>query len=542
MLKQLRASLKNTEINPNLLILFSALFMVVTANLGFYHQVAMVYPFAQNIGFIVSLTGVLLGLLWLVLQLLCYRPTIKFILIAMLLIAAVCGYFTDAYGTIFDRDMLVNTLQTDHAEAMDLMAPSFLIRVVLLGILPAFIIAKARLKPLTWRRAVLQKLGTMMAALGLVALCLLPFGDQYASFFRQHKQVRYYTNPITPIYSAIKLGKDSIDAWRRPDGMVAHATDAKRIQPADSGLEKIKPKLMVFVVGETVRADHINLNGYSRATMPLLAKNPDIYSFKEAMSCGTSTAYSVPCMFSYAGRDDFDVDAANYNENVLDTLSKQGVNVIWRDNNSSSKGVADRVTYEDYKTKQLNTECDEECRDIGMLKGLDKILANPKDTLVVLHQMGNHGPAYFKRYPKSFETFKPVCMSNELSKCDQQSVINGYDNAIYYTDYFLNQTIETLKAYENDYDVAMVYISDHGESLGENNVYLHGLPYSIAPEAQKHVPVIIWSPKGNHIDTSSIQAQLNQPVSHDYITPSLLKFFKITTQETANKPTFFEVQ
>ena len=539
MLKPLPTYLANLQIHPQLLILFSAMFLVATANLSFYQQVLAVYPLAHNIGFIVSLTGLLFGLMWLILQLLCYRPTIKVVLIAMLLIAAVCGYFTDAYGTIFDSNMLVNTLQTDHAEAMDLLAPEFIIRVLVLGILPALIIAKMRLKSLTLKQALVQKMATLLLALAVIAVSLLPFGDQYASFFRQHKAVRYYANPITPIYSAIKLGTDSIDDWRRPEGMIAHATDAKRIT---STIANTKPKLMVLVVGETVRGDHIGLNGYERNTTPLLAGQQDIYSFKDVMSCGTSTAYSVPCMFSYMDRDNYDMDEAEYNENVLDTLSKQGVNVIWRDNNSSSKGVADRVVYEDYKSNKLNPECDEECRDIGMLTGLDKVIKAPKDTLLVLHQMGNHGPAYYKRYPKAFEFFKPVCMSNELSKCDQQSVINGYDNAIRYTDYFLNSVIETLKTYQKDYDVVMVYVSDHGESLGENNIYLHGLPYSVAPQAQKQVPVIIWSPRDNHIDASSIANQLQQPVSHDYITPTLLQFFNITTQETAGKPALFKGQ
>jgi len=557
MLKRLPTCLPNLQIHPQLLILFSAIFLVATANLSFYKQVLAVYPLSQNIGFILSLVGLLFGLMWLILQLFCYRPTLKVVLVAMLLIAAVCGYFTDAYGTIFDSNMLVNTLQTDHAEAMDLLAPEFIIRVLVLGILPAFIIAKLRLKPLKLKQALVQKIATLLLALGMIAVSLLPFGDQYASFFRQHKAVRYYANPITPIYSAIKLGTDIIHDRQRPEGMVAHATDAKRLvaisgnanATVDSNTDintsattANKPKLMVFVVGETARADHIGLNGYARDTTPLLAQQQDIYSFKDVQSCGTSTAYSVPCMFSYMDRDNYEMDAAEYNENVLDTLSKQGVNVIWRDNNSSSKGVADRVTYEDYKTDKLNPECDEECRDIGMLAGLDKVIQVPKDTLLVLHQMGNHGPAYYKRYPKAFAVFKPVCMSNELSKCDQQSVINGYDNAIRYTDDFLNSVIETLKTYQKDYDVVMVYVSDHGESLGENNVYLHGLPYSVAPQAQKQVPAIIWSPSGNNIDANSIASQLQQPVSHDYITPTLLQFFNITTQETAGKPTFFNLQ
>ena len=532
----------NRQVNPSYMIIAVVIFLVSTANLGFFKQVIAVYPVADNIGFLISLTGLLFGLMWLLFQLLCYRPTIKIVLIAMVLIAAVCGYFTDAYGTVFDTNMLINSLQTDQAEAMGLMAPSFIFKVLLLGILPAFIVSKIRIKRLTWRSATVQKAVTLIMSIALLAACLLPFGDQYASFFRQHKIVRSYTNPITPVYSVIKLGTDYYDKLSHPDTMIMHAIDAKRVADVNG---KAKPKLMVFVVGETVRADHVGLNGYERNTMPLLANQPDIYSFKDATSCGTSTAYSVPCMFSYANREDYDVDTAEYNENVLDTLNKQGVNVVWRDNNSSSKGVADRVTFEDYKTSETNPDCegDGECRDVGMLDGFEKLLKSgtaPQDTLILLHQMGNHGPAYYQRYPKAFEEYKPVCMTNELSKCDDQSVINGYDNAIRYTDYFLDETIKKLKPYENDYDVVMIYISDHGESLGENNIYLHGLPFSIAPDAQKNVPIIIWSPKNNSIDANSLSTMINQPVSHDFITPTLLKFFGITTQEAAAAPTFFK--
>ncbi len=536
------------KIHLNYLIIIVALYLVATANIGFFTQVLSIYPLANNLGFMISIIGLLFGLMWLLLQLLCYRPIAKPVLIAMVMIAAVCGYFTDAYGTIFDTNMLINSMQTDQGEAMGLMSLSFFIRVFVLGVIPAVIIAKLNIKRVPLRRALWQGAVTLILSIALVAICLLPFGDQYATFFRQHKIVRSYANPITPIYSVIKLGTDYVDELRRPDTLTLHATDAKRITPT-VGTKAAKPKLMVFVVGETVRADHIGLNGYKRDTMPLMASQPNIYSFKKATSCGTSTAYSVPCMFSYANREDYDSKNADYNENVLDTLNKQGVNVIWRDNNSSSKGVADRVIFEDFKKSDVNPKCDEECRDIGMLDGFDTLVksdtgvtsnAPSKDTLIVLHQMGNHGPAYYQRYPKEFEEYKPVCMTNELSKCDDQSVINGYDNAIRYTDYFLNEVIDTLKAYEPDYDVVMVYISDHGESLGENNIYLHGLPYSIAPDAQKQVPVIIWSPTSNNIDKSSLVSMLNQPVSHDFITPTLLNFFGITTKEVKGAPTFFK--
>ena len=539
-----KLSLSTRQIGLDYLIFLTALFLVITANLGFFQHALSIYDFKNNAGFIISLGGMLLGLLWLVLQLLCYRLSYRFVLILMVIVAAVCAYFTDSYGTIFDRDMLLNGLQTDQAEARDLLAPAFFIRVLLLGILPAFLIFKVGVPRLSWKKAVQHKAVTLILAVALIAVSLLPFGDQYASFFRQHKQVRYYTNPITPVYSAFKLLKVSYDDMTRPTSMITHATDAKKVTVANTTTAS-KPKLMVFVVGETVRGDHISLNGYPRDTMPLLSKQANIYSFKDATACGTSTAYSVPCMFSYLGQKDYDIDEAKYHENVLDTLSRLGVKVVWRDNNSSSKGVADRVTHEDFRTATLNPVCDVECRDVGMLSGFDKLVpttGKPQDTLILLHQMGNHGPAYYKRYPKEFEVFKPVCKSNELSQCDSSSLINGYDNAIRYTDYFLNTTIETLKKYQQTYDVTMVYMSDHGESLGENNIYLHGLPYKIAPKAQKHVPLIVWSPTDNGIDAASLQAMIAKPVSHDIITPSLLSFYGIQTQEVADKQTLFKAQ
>ncbi len=529
-------------INANVLVFLVALYLTLTANVSFFYKLTAIYPLSHNPVFVISVGLLLLCVIWLLLQLVCHKYLHKPMLILALTIGAICAYFTDSYGTIFDTHMLMNGLETDQAEAMDLFAPAFLIRVIGLGVVPALIVSQLHIKEVPFKIAALQKIGALVATIVLAAACLVPFGDQYASFFRQHKQVRYYANPVMPIYSSIKLGTDKLDEMRRPKTLTAHAVDAKQIAATSS-----KPKLMVLVVGETVRADHINLNGYARNTMPLLSNTKDIYSYKDVSSCGTSTAYSVPCMFSYSGQDKFDVDMAGYHENVLDTLHKQGVNVVWRDNNSSSKGVADRVIFEDYKTEVINPECDVECRDVGMLKDFEKLItpskeAKAKDTLLVLHQMGNHGPAYYKRYPKEFEVFKPTCLSNELSKCDTQSVINAYDNAIVYTDYFLHNIIETLKPYEQDYDVVMIYLSDHGESLGENNIYLHGLPYKIAPKAQKHVPVIVWSPASNHIDNQDIVSQLNKPASHDYLTPTLLQYFNISTQEMDHKPTFFKAQ
>ena len=206
-------------------------------------------------------------------------------------------------------------------------------------------------------------------------------------------------------------------------------------------------KLYIVIVGETVHAGNLSINGYKRETTPLLAQRDDLISFDKFYACGTSTAISVPCMFSFDNRESFDNKKARRTQNVLDVISKAGVSVLWRDNNSSSKGVADRVEYQNFKSPELNSVCDIECRDIGMLDGLQGYIDDQEGSvLIVLHQMGNHGPAYYKRYPKDFEKFTPACQTSELSACETSEIVNAYDNAILYTDYFINETINLLEA------------------------------------------------------------------------------------------------
>ena len=253
-------------------------------------------------------------------------------------------------------------------------------------------------------------------------------------------------------------------------------------------------------------------------------------------SCGTSTAESVPCMFSIFGQMDYDYKKGISTENVLDVLNHTNdIKILWRDNNSDSKGVALRVDFEDYRTSKTNTKCDEvECRDEGMLVGLEDYIKNNqgKDIFIILHQMGNHGPAYYKRYPKEFEKFTPVCKSNQLEECTKEEVSNSYDNAILYTDYFLSKVINFLKPYTQEYETAMLYMSDHGESLGENGVYLHGFPYLIAPDEQKHIGSLIWfGSEGmkNDIDMEKLNSYKNQHFSQDNLFHTLLGLFEVET-------------
>jgi lipid A ethanolaminephosphotransferase len=283
-----------------------------------------------------------------------------------------------------------------------------------------------------------------------------------------------------------------------------------------------------MVVGETARADRFSLNGYARETNPGL-KQHNVISLTDFQACGTSTAVSVPCMFLSDGEAK-GAQTIRREENVLDVLRHGGVNVLWLDNNSDSKGVAERVDYRDFKNPANNPVCDTECRDEGMLVALQKYIdSNPQgDILIVLHQMGSHGPAYHRRYPPAFEKFRPACKESDLSLCTREEIGNAYDNTILYTDHFLSGAIKVLQRNDARFDTALFYVSDHGESLGENGVYLHGLPKAIAPDTQLRVPAILWfGPRFHQADPQVLRRNSALRFSHDNVFHTLLGLFEI---------------
>ncbi|WP_373069637.1 phosphoethanolamine transferase [Sulfurimonas sp.] len=509
-------------------IIFSAVFFGLFYNQSFFLNVLKVYnPTLSNVIFVISLFFVLVSFIVIIFTLFSSRYTTKLILIATLFISSFTSYFMQTYNVVIDEGMIRNSLQTNLNESMDLFSYKLVLYVFFLGIIPSYYVYKQPIKFNSWRQEFFSKLKVIGIALGLIVVLLILFSKFYASFFREHKPLRYYTNPTYWIYS---IGKYMSKTSKTGSVIVQSiGLDAKVEEEQDEAKE-----LVVLVVGEAARADRFSLNNYSRETNPLLSKENDLVSFESMHSCGTSTAVSVPCMFSIFTKDNYTYDKGMSTQNILDVLVNTGsVDILWRDNNSDSKGVALRVPYEDFRTPKTNTVCDTECRDEGMLVGLDKYieLHKNRDILIVLHMMGNHGPAYYKRYTKEYEKFKPVCETNQLEECSAESISNAYDNAILYTDYFLSKVIEFLKQYDKTHEATMFYISDHGESLGESGLYLHGLPYFMAPDNQTHVASIVWFGDGmkEDINTTTLQSYSNKDFTHDNIFHSLLGLFEVNS-------------
>jgi lipid A ethanolaminephosphotransferase len=503
-------------------ILLVALFVTLTGNTTLLQRLLEIYPLQDNLPFLLGLGLFFTAGTMIFLLLIAAGRHGRWVLGFFLISAAVAGYYMDQYGIVIDVEMIVNIVETHPQELAELMSLSLLIRVLLLGLLPAYLVFRFYPPANNLKGEWLSKLAltSLLAIIAIVSVA--PFTAQFASFVREHKITRLYANPLGFTNSAVKFVLHTLNK-PSPSGILeATAADARSLET--NGLKE----LIILVVGETARADRFSLNGYPRETNPLL-KQQNVLSFRNASSCATSTGESLPCMFSALTREDFSREKASRYENALDVLFEHDVQVLWRDNNSDSKGVAARMLFENFKSPANNPVCDNECRDIGMLSGLDGYIKarQGKDILIVLHQMGNHGPEYYRRYPQAFKKFTPICKTGELQKCTQQEIDNSYDNAILYTDYFLSSVIDFLKDYENTHATAMLYVSDHGESLGENGIYLHAAPYAIAPKAQIHIPVILWTGKRFDYQTSDLIRYQDTPISHDDLFCSLLIAYEL---------------
>lgn len=505
------------------LVLLTSLFIAVFHNRAFFGNVLAVYPLTwTKLPFLLSLFLVLVCFTALMLMAVSSRWILKPALILVLLASSLASHFMDRFNVVIDVGMLRNVAQTNLAETMDLLDFGLLSRFLLLGALPSVLVYKAPVVHGSLRTGLASRLKWTAALAAIILAAGLGLSRHYASFFREHKPLRYYTNPVTWMYSAVRFSFVSAKAHATPVRPIG--TDAA-IPSSDTDRE-----LIILVVGEAVRADKLSLNGYGKETNPFTARE-NVISFSNFYSSGTSTAFSVPCMFSVFGRDGYSDKKAQDTENLLDVLTHAGVHVLWRDNNSSSKGVADRVAYEDFQNPKTNPVHDVECRDVGMLSGLQDYIDRTErgDILIVLHQMGNHGPAYYKRYPREFERFRPVCRTNELEECTKEEIENAYANAVLYTDYFLSRVIDLLKRNSDKFETAMVYVSDHGESLGENHIYLHGLPYFMAPDEQKHVAALMWFGRSFDIDKEMLRAKSRLPFTHDNLFPTILGLMEVRT-------------
>lgn len=521
----------STRRTPEAVSFVLALFVVAILNIPFWRLFYRVLApqSAYEWSFMAAVFVALLATAYLSFLLLAVRPLLRLLAGLLLIMTAAASYFMLEYGTVIDVHMVRNVFETNWAEAGDLMTAKLFAYVAVLGLLPA---ALLWFVPIEWpgmREDFWRKLKSAAVALPIIAVILFPFVPALTSTFRENIALRLTLTPSNFIDALNKYARSKYKVARvnvvQPIG-----TDAVRVPAAGA-----RPALFVIVVGETARADHFSLNGYERATNPRLSEVADLINYPYASSCGTDTAESVPCMFSGLGRENFSNSEAASRQNLLDVLARVGFDVIWRENQAGCKGVCDRIKTEILTgLKHPTFYAHSENHDDVLVDGLaEQIKGLKKDTVIVMHMMGSHGPAYWERYPPQFETFKPVCRESQFSRCTRESIINAYDNTIIYSDHVLARLIGILQTGAGTADTGMIYMSDHGESLGENNIYLHGMPYAMAPEAQTHVPMVAWLSEPLRKRTSSdigcLKHSAERKRSHDNLFHSVLGILDVKT-------------
>lgn len=521
------------KLSVTAVIFLTALFLAAVDNQAFLTAVFKVVDASElsDNHFKAAVFIALFALFSLLLSFFACKYVFKPVLVLVLLLAAVISFFMDNYGVIIHASMIQNIVETDTKEAFELLSLNLARHVLLVGLLPALFIICVDIQ-----------YHTFFKELGIRFICVLLIGTvlggivfthykKFALIDRNNRHLRYFINPNYPIYALNKYLKRSLNT----EAVVITAI-GKDAQQINTWKTRGKKSIVVVVVGETARAKNFSLNGYDKNTNPLLSQEA-IINYPDTHSCGTATAESVPCMFSDFGRGDYSDSKARHYENLLDVLAHAGLRVLWRDNNSGCKGVCDRVVNESMENLRVPEFCnDKECFDEILLQGLqEKIDTFKNDGVIVLHQKGSHGPAYYQHYPDTFKKFMPECTSNQVQECSREQIVNAYNNSILYTDYFLTQVIHFLQKNANQYNTALLYMSDHGESLGENGIYLHGLPYKFAPDEQIHIPFILWlSPEfanSFNIDTECLKQQSNEAYSHDNLFHSVLGMLDIQTGE-----------
>jgi lipid A ethanolaminephosphotransferase len=519
-------SLPRPRITSEWLSVIVAAYLLVFMNGTFWHKSAT-YLSGENLALACLAIGLFAGFVA-ILVTFSAKYVIKPVLILLILSATASAWFMDRFGVVIDSEMIRNAAETTGPEAGHLITPTFLLHIALYGLLPALLVLWVQVEHRTLLRKVVRNLGVIVPAVLVLAGAGASNSGTFIFTSREHRDWFRSLNPIFPIGAAISYTVKSTEEANikaEPIGLDAKVTDA--FVP---GLRK--PRVTIIVVGETARAQNFQLGGYARETNPELSKR-DIFYFKDTSSCGTATAVSVPCMFSRYTRSEYSHAKALATENLVDVLGHASVRTEWWDNNTGNKNVADRIGSQDFfKMKDPRYCTNGECLDEIMLDKVDGWLDSVKgDSVLVLHQLGNHGPAYYARYPEKFRKFTPDCRTVEFKDCTPETITNAYDNALLYTDFILSSIIDKLKARDKNIDASMIYMSDHGESLGENGLYLHGTPYIFAPSQQTHIPFVLWlgSTAKAAIDTNCLNQKTAEPVSHDNLFHTVLGMMHVQT-------------
>ncbi|MDR3290073.1 MAG: sulfatase-like hydrolase/transferase [Rickettsiales bacterium] len=414
-----------------------------------------------------------------------------------LIMNAFVFYFMSHFNTPINYDIFTNALQTNIEEVKDFLNFDMFFIVIIFGFVPCCAYYDFTKKVDIFDDDIKHLLMVKgIVVIVSIILILIMIFDNFKNFLviRQNNELFDYLPPYNYIVGTIKTIKKSKKSKKKittrieksqDDDEAMAVMDGKLKNISNGSAINLKTKnrnLIVYIVGESERSKSISYNGYDKNTMKFLDKYRDnIVNFQNFYSCNTSTFNSIPCMFTHSQK--LDLDSMLEYENYVDIFKKLNFGLQWKTNNGGCKGVCGAIT----DVGKVDGG------DIELLGDLNKEISKLKadNNVIYLHFRGSHGTEYYKRYPDEFEYWKPACKEKELRKCDDESIINAYDNSIRYTMFIVAKLIEILKA-NNDFNTGLVFVSDHGENIGENGFYLHGTPYILTKEVAGKVASFMW--------------------------------------------------
>ena len=416
---------------------------------------------------------------------------LKICIVIVFLGNAIALYFIDQYQVLLDKTMMGNVFSTDSVEVSTLMHPMLILYLVFWGGLPALLVWFSPLRSAPWGQKILGWLFAPSICLFLVYSLSFTWLwiDQHAS--RVGAQLLPWSYLINTARHLDQERHNRLEFKPLMESVALPLGERKRV--------------VVLVIGESARADRHSMLGYERdtnaSTRPLGA-----VSFSGVQACASYTVAALNCILSHIG--DEAPERSTMGEPLPNYLNRQGVDVIWRTANNGHPPIKARL-FETLSAINLycpGGKCENDKWDESLLNGLKDLIeqSTQRRIFVVLHLQGSHGPAYHTKYPPEFERFKPTCTTVVLKDCNAQALQNAYDNTIAYTDHVLAKLTRILQSV--DATTGWLYVADHGESLGESGLYLHGTPRVLAPSEQINIPLMIWlSPAFRqevHIDTS----------------------------------------
>ena len=523
-------------ISPETLNAIVAIYILVFHNKTMFSRASMVSSDFTTLSLFAILT---LCITFLIISVFSYFGFIwiqKLGLIFMLILSSITSYYTESLGIIFDEEMVNNVLSTNATEGAALISVWMIVSILLHGVLPASLVLACQIKRRHWIKNNLIWISTIIV--GILSFKVV-LSTGHASFVKISRgdmnSITYALQPSAFLVSAGGLVKDRWRVWGMPFLTVgADAKQGIRIE------KSAKPVVLFLIVGETARSQNQQLDGYKRETNPRLS-TIELTNFGPTAACATSTIPALRCMFSKFNGNDISYEKFATHENLLDVFEHADLQVEWYDNDwtFAEGGVTNRIEVNRlFKRNDLEACKSGECYDSVFFDFFDQVIAETvRSKVVVIHLVGSHFP-YYRRYPLSHEVFTPSCKSPVLSDCSPEEIVNAYDNSIRYTDFIISEFIEKLDT-QNNIVPALVYTSDHGESLGEDGLYLHSTPMGSAPLQQTQVPFFIWMSAAYQqtmgVDTECLKLKAQSQTSHDNFFHTALGLMDVqTTERLAN--------